>query len=120
MANRIYVGNLPFSATDVDLTALFSRAGKVDSVSIAMDFYTGRSRGFAFVQMATANDAEHAIAEFHGTDFRGRQLTVNAARPRPGAGNRQYANGYGSGKSGFGSDYNSGYGKIWDGEPSRA
>lgn len=83
MGRRLYVGNLPYKATDEDLTALFSRAGTVESVRVMRDAATGRARGFAFVDMATDEDAQKAVAEFHQYDLEGRSLVVNEARPRP-------------------------------------
>ena len=78
---NIYVGNLPFSATSVDLEELFSEYGAVESASVIMDRETGRSRGFGFVEMP--DDAgRKAIEELNGRDLDGRALTVNEARPR--------------------------------------
>ena len=86
MGRRLYVGNLPYKTTDEDLTALFSRAGNVASVQVMRDVATGRARGFAFVEMATDEDAQKAIAEFHQYPMEGRALVVNEARPRVAAG----------------------------------
>ncbi len=83
MGTRLYVGNLPFSATEQDLQDLFASAGPVASVSVVRDMATGRARGFAFVEMANEEGARKAIADFHDRDFGGRNLTVNEARPRP-------------------------------------
>jgi RNA recognition motif-containing protein len=82
MGNRLYVGNLPFSTTAEDLQAHFAQAGTVVSAELVSDKFTGRSRGFAFVEMGSQDEANKAIAEFHGKDFQGRTLTVNEARPR--------------------------------------
>ncbi len=80
MAKNLYVGNLPFTTTDADLEALFGQHGQVARTQIIMDRDTGRSRGFAFVEM---NDgADTAITALNGTQFQGRTLTVNEARPR--------------------------------------
>jgi len=81
MSKRIYVGNLSYQTTEGDLTSLFEQAGQVDSVNIITDRDTGRSKGFAFVEMNN-DDAEKAIAQFNGTEVNGRALTVNEARPR--------------------------------------
>jgi cold-inducible RNA-binding protein len=81
MSKRIYVGNLSFQTTENDLTGLFEQTGEVESVSIITDRDTGRSKGFAFVEMDTES-AEKAIAQFNGTELNGRSLTVNEARPR--------------------------------------
>ncbi len=82
MAARLFVGNLPFSATENDLQDYFAQAGAVLNVSIMQDRATGRSRGFAFVEMGTQEDATKAISMFNQKDFQGRALTVNEARPR--------------------------------------
>ena len=80
MSKKIYVGNLPFRATEEELCGLFSEIGAVESVSIITDRDTGRSKGFGFVSMSD-DDAEKAIAALNGKDFAGRALTVNEARP---------------------------------------
>ena len=81
MGNKIYVGNLPFSATSENLNELFSKFGQVDSAKIVMDRDTGRSKGFGFVEMSDASEADAAIEKLNGADFGGRSLTVNEARP---------------------------------------
>ena len=86
MGNRLYVGNLPYKATDEELTELFSRVGAVDNVHVMRDLATGRARGFAFVQMVSEEDAQKAIAEFHQYQMEGRALVVNEARPKPEGG----------------------------------
>ena len=80
MTKKVYVGNLPFRTTEDDLLSLFSQVGAVESVSIITDRDTGRSKGFGFVSM-NSEDADKAIAQFNGTQFEGRALTVNEARP---------------------------------------
>lgn len=80
MQTKLYVGNLNYSATESDLYTLFQKHGEVKSVSLITDKYSGQSKGFAFVEMANASDAEKALAE-NGTDFMGRALTVSEARP---------------------------------------
>ena len=82
MAARLFVGNLPFTTTENDLQDHFAQAGAVVAVNIMQDRATGRSRGFAFVEMSTPEDAAKAITMFHQKDFQGRPLTVNEARPR--------------------------------------
>jgi RNA recognition motif-containing protein len=82
---RLYVGNLPFSATDESLRALFSKHGTVEKVSLITDRDTGRPRGFGFVEMSSA-DAARAIEALNGTDFGGRPLKVNEAQERPRGG----------------------------------
>ena len=101
MGRRLYVGNLPYKATDEELTELFSRAGAVDNVRVMRDQATGRARGFAFVEMATDEDAQKAIAEFHQYQMDGRALVVNEARPKP-AGGGDYGGGGGGGRGGYG------------------
>ena len=86
MGRRLYVGNLPYSATEDQLTELFSRAGKVDNVRVMRDMATGRARGFAFVEMGSDDDAQKAISEFHEHQMEGRALVVNEARPKPEGG----------------------------------
>ncbi|HVC20143.1 MAG TPA: RNA-binding protein [Vicinamibacterales bacterium] len=102
MGRRLYVGNLPYKATDEELNELFSRAGTVESVRVMRDMATGRARGFAFVEMATDEDAQKAISEFHEYQMEGRPLVVNEARPKPEGGG-----GFGGGGGGrdFGGDY---------------
>lgn len=82
METRLYVGNLPYSASEEELESLFSKAGTVKSVTIVRDRETGRSRGFAFVEMESQAEAEKAISLTNGKDLGGRPLTVNIARPR--------------------------------------
>ena len=82
---RIYVGNLPFSATEDSVRALFSKHGTVEKVSLITDRDTGRPRGFGFVEMSSA-DADRAIQALNGTDFGGRPLRVNEAQERPRGG----------------------------------
>ena len=81
MSVKLYVGNLPFSMTENDLTDLFAQAGNVARVQMINDRVTGRPRGFGFVEMGTADEAQTAIAKFHGQEINGRALTVNEARP---------------------------------------
>lgn len=82
MENKLYVGNLSYSSTEDDLRNLFAQAGSVQSVALIKDRDTGRSKGFAFVEMSTSDEAQKAIEQFHGQDYQGRPLTVNVARPR--------------------------------------
>jgi cold-inducible RNA-binding protein len=86
---NIYVGNLVWACTNEDLMTLFGQYGQVAKAQIIMDRETGRSRGFAFVEMPDANEAKTAIEALNGADFNGRALTVNEAKPRePKAFNR--------------------------------
>ncbi|MFO7652144.1 MAG: RNA-binding protein [bacterium] len=82
MSQRIFVGNLPFSATEGQLTELFGKHGEVTSASVVKDKMTDRSRGFAFVEMASNEAAAAAIAALNGFQMDGRALTVNVAKPR--------------------------------------
>jgi RNA recognition motif-containing protein len=84
---RIYVGNLPFDATETDIRALFEAHGMPESVSVITDPGSGRSRGFAFVEMNDP-EADKAVAALNGTDLRGRSLNVNEARPKREGGGR--------------------------------
>jgi RNA recognition motif-containing protein len=78
----LYVGNLPYSATESSLNELFSQFGAVDSVKLITDRDTGRSKGFGFVEMATDEEAQKAISELNGREMQGRRLNVNEARPQ--------------------------------------
>jgi len=103
MSKRIYVGNLSYQTTENDLTNLFEEVGQVESVNVITDRDTGRSKGFAFVEMSS-DDADKAITQFNGTEVNGRALTVNEARPREdrsGGGNRGGGRGNG-GRGGYG------------------
>lgn len=82
MGRNLYVGNLAFSVTDEQLADVFAEAGTVDSAHVIVDRDTGRSRGFAFVEMSSDEEAQQAINKFHGAELDGRELTVNEARPR--------------------------------------
>lgn len=82
MGTRLYIGNLSYNITESDLRAFFEQVGNVIGCNIMIDRPTGRSKGFAFVEMASQEDAEKAIETYHGKDFQGRPLTVNEARPR--------------------------------------
>jgi RNA recognition motif-containing protein len=112
MGRRLYVGNLPYSATEDQLTELFSRAGKVDSVRVMRDMATGRARGFAFVEMGSDEEAQKAISEFHEQQMEGRALVVNEARPKPeggfGGGGRGGGGGYRGGGGGGGRNFDDG------------
>jgi len=80
--NRLFVGNLSYQTMQQDLEEYFSQAGAVTSVNLMLDKFTGKSRGFAFVEYATPEEASQAAEQFHGKEFQGRALTVNVARPR--------------------------------------
>jgi cold-inducible RNA-binding protein len=80
--NRLFVGNLSYQTMENDLQDYFSQAGVVTSVNLMLDKMTGKSRGFAFVEFATPEEANKAVEQFHNQEFQGRALTVNVARPR--------------------------------------
>ena len=82
MAVRLYVGNLPFKATEEQLQGLFQQAGTVQEVSIMRDRMSGQSRGFGFIEMPKKEEAEKAISMLNGKDMKGRTATVNEAKPR--------------------------------------
>ena len=82
MNKKLYVGGLPYSVTDGQLTELFESHGTVESAKVVTDRYTDRSRGFGFVEMSTQEEAEKAIQALNGTDLEGRSLTVNISKPR--------------------------------------
>ena len=88
MGNRLYVGNLPFSADEDSVRALFGQNGEVTDVKLITDRETGRPRGFGFVEMSSAEEAQSAIQQLNGHEFNGRQLNVNEARERSGGGGR--------------------------------
>jgi cold-inducible RNA-binding protein len=81
-ACRLFVGNLSYRTLETDLQDHFNEAGVVTSCNLMLDKYTGKSRGFAFVEYATTEEANRAVELFHGKEFQGRALTVNIARPR--------------------------------------
>ncbi|MES2309256.1 MAG: RNA-binding protein [Verrucomicrobiota bacterium] len=107
MNSKLYVGNLPFSADESQIEAAFAAFGAVSQVQIVRDRETQRPRGFAFVTMATAEEAQSAISGMHGKDLGGRTITVNEARPkedRPPGGGGGYGGGErrGGGGGGYG------------------
>ncbi len=96
MGRKLYVGNLPYSADQQSLTEIFSQCGTVDSVNVITDRDTGRSKGFAFIEMSSDGEAQKAIQELNGTDCDGRPMTVNEAKPqkkRTGGGRGGYGGG---------------------------
>ncbi len=101
MAMKLYVGNLNFKTSGEDLQELFGQVGTVESASVVEDRETGRSRGFGFVEMSSAEEGAKAIEQFNGKDFNGRNLTVNEARPREDRGGRGGGGG-GGGRGGYG------------------
>jgi RNA recognition motif-containing protein len=92
---KLYVGNLPHATTDQELEQAFSQFGTVDSAMVIRDKFTGRSRGFGFVEMGASDEAQTAIDQMNGAELGGRTLTVNEARPR-----EERSGGYGGGGGG--------------------
>jgi RNA recognition motif-containing protein len=98
---NLYVGNLPHSTTESELRNVFEVHGPVEKITMVTDRDTGRSRGFAFVEMASATEADKAVAALNGTDLGGRTLTINEAKPktdRPRGGNQRFGSGGGGGR----------------------
>jgi cold-inducible RNA-binding protein len=102
MGTKLYVGNLSFRTTSEELREAFAGVGTVESASVIEDRDTGRSRGFAFVEMATPEEAAAAIEQFNGKEFGGRNLTVNEAKPRTDRGGRGGGYGGGADRGGYG------------------
>ncbi len=100
MATKLFVGNLSFNTTEGQLLEMFKQAGNVVSCELIMDKFTGKSRGFAFIQMGTQEEANKAIADFNGKDIDGRALTVNEARPREERPRGDFGGGGGGGRGG--------------------
>ena len=100
MQAKLYVGNLSYNATEEDLRGLFSKFGTVQNAEVIKDRYTGQSKGFAFVEMSTSEEAQKAL-EVNGSDFLGRNINVSEARPqerRPGGGSGGFRGGSGGGR----------------------
>ena len=108
MGSKIYVGGLPYAATEQQLSDLFAQHGAVESARVITDKFTGQSRGFGFVEMTSGEDAQKAIAALNGTQMDGRTLTVNEAKPMEprsgggGGGRGGFGGGAGGGRSGSG------------------
>lgn len=125
MSTKLYVGNLAFQTTSQELQELFAQAGTVESASVVEDRDTGRSRGFAFVEMSTKEEAASAIEQFNGKEVGGRALKVNEAKPRENrggggrgfGGNRGGGGGYGGGRNGGGGNRGGGGGYGGSREP---
>ena len=99
MAMKLYVGNLAYSMTDSDLETLFAQYGTVQSAQVIMNRDTGRSKGFGFVELSSAQEGQAAIQALHDQEVNGRKLTVNEARPRE---DRPRGGGGGGGRGGYG------------------
>ncbi|MEO5857989.1 MAG: RNA-binding protein [Pyrinomonadaceae bacterium] len=117
---KLYVGNLPFSTGNSELEQLFSGVGTVQSATVVEDRETGRSRGFGFVEMSSAEEGNKAISELDGSDFDGRQLKVNEAKPREDRSGGGYGGGGGQ-RGGGGGGYGGGGGgnRDFDGGRNR-
>jgi RNA recognition motif-containing protein len=102
MGRKLYVGNLPYSATEQSVREAFSASGTVDSVTLITDRDTGQSKGFGFVEMATDQEAQAATQALNGKTLDGRQIKVNEAKPKTGGG--------GGGRGGYGGGGGGGYG----------
>jgi len=98
MGKKLYVGNLPFSATDATLADAFTQFGRVESSKIISDRDTGRSKGFGFVEMSSEAEAQSAITKLNGADWDGRAMTVNEAKPMVPRENRGFSGGGGGGR----------------------
>jgi RNA recognition motif-containing protein len=108
MGKNIYVGNLPYDTSGDDLVELFQSYGTVSSGQVIIDKFSGRSRGFGFVEMSQDDEAQVAIEALNGTPYGGRPLTVNEARPREergGGGGGGYGGGRGGGEGSYGGSY---------------
>src|SRR5215212_7757083 len=115
MGKNIYVGNLPYDTTGDDLVQLFQAYGAVTSAQVIIDKFSGRSRGFGFVEMANDDESQSAIDALNGSPFGGRPLTVNEARPREERGPGGGGGGGGRGGYGGGGGGRGGYGGTGDG-----
>lgn len=104
MEYKLYVGNLSYSTTETDLQTLFTQAGAVKSVALIKDRDSGRSKGFAFVEMENQQDMQNAISMFNGKDYQGRDMSVSIARPREERGGG--GGGFGGNRRGGGGGYN--------------
>jgi RNA recognition motif-containing protein len=113
MSTKLYVGNLAFQTTSEELQQLFAAAGTVESASVVEDRMTGRSRGFAFVEMSTKEEATAAIEQLNGKEVGGRALKVNEAKPREsrGGGGGGGRGGFGGNRGGFGGNRGGGGGR---------
>ena len=113
MSAKLYIGNLSFDTTQQDLEQLFGEVGTVESANLIEDRDTGRSRGFAFVEMSSDEEAQNAISQFNGKEVDGRELKVNEAKPQ------EKRAGGGGGRGGYGGGGNRGGGGGYGGGGSR-
>src|SRR3989454_8161157 len=100
MANKLFVGNLSFNTTEGDVLDLFKQVGNVQKCELIVDKFTSKSRGFAFVEMGSQEEATKAIADLNGKELDGRALTVNEARPREERPRGDFGGGGGGGRGG--------------------
>ena len=124
MGTKLYIGNLSYQTTEDDLRSHFEQAGAVSSCDLILDKFTSKSRGFAFVEMGSDEDAQNAVKTLSGQELDGRALVVNEARPREDRGPRSGGGGYGGGGGGGyggggGGGGGGGYGKPRSGKGSR-
>ncbi len=110
MSTKLYVGNLAFQTTSQELQQLFAGAGTVESASVVEDRMTGRSRGFAFIEMSSKEEAAAAIEQLNGKEVGGRALKVNEAKPRENRNGGGGGRGFGGNRGGFGGNRNGGGG----------
>src|SRR6266852_419113 len=116
MSTKLYVGNLAFQTTSQELQGMFATAGTVESASVVEDRDNGRSRGFAFVEMSTKEEATAAIDQFNGKELGGRALKVNEAKPRENRGGGGGGRGFGGNRGGYGGGGNRGGGGGYGGK----
>jgi RNA recognition motif-containing protein len=113
MGRKLYVGNLPYSATEQSLRDAFAKSGTVDSVSLITDRDTGQSKGFGFVEMSSDQEAQAATEAMNGQMLDGRQIKVNEAKPRESRGGGGGGGGGGGNRGGFGGGGGGGYGRRY-------
>ena len=102
MGSKVYVGGLPYSATEAEVETLFAEHGTVESARVITDKYTGQSRGFGFVEMSTPEEAQAAISDLHSSEMGGRTLTVNEAKPMAPRSSGGFGGAGGGGRGGDG------------------
>jgi len=120
MENKLYVGNLSYATTEDHLKALFSNAGTVTSVAVIKDRETGRSKGFAFVEMSTKEEADKAVSQYNGYTLGDRDLRISIARPKEEGGRRDFGGrNRGGGRGGYGQQRGGGFGGNQGGQRDR-
>jgi len=113
MGKKLYIGNLPYSATDQILSDTFAQCGTVESAKVITDRDTGRSKGFGFVEMSTEAEAQLVITKFNGADYDGRPMTVNEAKPMAPRENRAGGGGGGNRDRASRGGFSGGRGSRW-------